>query len=89
MVSAGFLRELGTSTDGPRIPRATAFAAGVLSERYAREAAGIRAALPDSKPLRELRKDKAWKDLEAAMEKGREAEKEAAAEARASKKIGG
>jgi CHAD domain-containing protein len=66
-VAAGTLRELGTSTDGPRISRGAAFTMGVFSERYLREAAGIRTGVLRSKPFRALSKGKSWKDFEKVM----------------------
>jgi triphosphatase len=67
VVAAGTLRELGTGTNGPRTPRAAAFTMGVLAERHLREAAGLRAAVLRSKPLRSLVKGKSWKDFEKVM----------------------
>jgi CHAD domain-containing protein len=67
VVAAETLRELGTATKGPRIPRGAAFTMGVLAERHLREAAGLRAAVLRSKPLRFLLKGKAWKDFEKVM----------------------
>lgn len=68
VVAAETLRELGTATKGPRISRGTTFTMGVLSERHLREAAGARAAVLRSKPLRFLVKGKGWKDFEKVME---------------------
>lgn len=67
IVAAETLRELGTTTGGPRLPRAATFAMGVLSERCRREAADERAGVLRSKALRALVKGKAWKDLEKVM----------------------
>ena len=69
VVAAETLRELGTTTGGPRISRAAAFTMGVFSERYFREAAGIRPGVLGSKPLRALIKGKIWTDFEGAMKK--------------------
>ena len=66
-VAAETLRELGTSTDGPRVSRGAAFTMGVFSERYLREAAGIRSRALRSKPFRALTKGKGWRDFEKAM----------------------
>ncbi|HKH11792.1 MAG TPA: CHAD domain-containing protein [Rubrobacter sp.] len=68
VVAVETLRELGTIKDGPRTPRGAAFTMGVLSERHLREAAGVRAAVLRSKPLRFLAKGKGWKDFEKVME---------------------
>ena len=67
VVAARTLRELGTTTDGPRVTRGAAFTMGVYSERYLREAAGIRSGLLGSKPFRALTSGKDWKDFEKAM----------------------
>ncbi len=67
VVAAGFLRELGTNTEGPRVPRGAAFAMGVYSERCAREATDLRSVVLGSEALRALLKGKGWKDLEKAM----------------------
>jgi CHAD domain-containing protein len=67
VVAAGFLRDLGTNTEGPRVPRGAAFAMGVYSERCAREATGLRSVVLGSKAFRALTKGKVWKDLEKAM----------------------
>ena len=74
VVAAGTLRELGTSTQGPRVPRGVAFTMGVFAERYLREAAGIRDRVLRSKPLRALTGGKGWKDFEKVM---KDAEKKA------------
>jgi triphosphatase len=68
VVAAGFLRELGTTTGGTRVPRAVAFTMGVYSQRCSREAQDLRAAVPDSKPLRALKKAKKWKKFEKVLE---------------------
>lgn len=67
VVAAETLRELGTATKGPRIPRGAAFTMGLLAGRHLREAAGLRTAVLRSKPLRSLVKGKAWKDFEKVM----------------------
>lgn len=74
IVAAGTLRELGTSTQGPRVPRGAAFTMGVFAERYLREAAGIRTGVLRSKPFRALIKGKGWKDFDKVM---KDAEKKA------------
>jgi CHAD domain-containing protein len=72
IVAAEYLRELGTTTGGPRVPRGVAFTMGVYSERCAREAAGLRPAVLESKALRTLVKDKSRKDFEKYMEEARD-----------------
>ena len=72
VVAAGFLRELGTATGGTRVPRAVAFTMGVYSERCAREAKDLRTAIPDSKPLRALKKGKKWKRFQKVLEDQRD-----------------
>ncbi|CAA9433778.1 MAG: Adenylate cyclase [uncultured Rubrobacteraceae bacterium] len=67
IVAAGTLRELGTTTDGPRVPRGAAFTMGVFTERYLSEAAGIRSGVLGSKPLRALARGKSWKGFEKIM----------------------
>ena len=71
-VAAGFLRELGTNAEGPRVPRGAAFAMGVYSERCAREATDLRSVVLGSEALRDLLKGKGWKDLEKAMKSSAE-----------------
>jgi triphosphatase len=68
VVAARFLRELGTNTGGARVPRGVAFTMGVYSERCSREAKDLRVAVPDSKPLRALKKGKKWKKFEKVLE---------------------
>jgi triphosphatase len=68
VVAAAYLRELGTTTGGTRVPRGVAFTMGVYSERCAREAKDLRSAMPDSKPFRALRKGKEWKKFEKVLE---------------------
>ena len=67
VVAAETLRELGTTTGGPRVPRGAAFTMGVFSERYRREAAEIRPAVLKSKPFRALLKGRNWKAFEKVM----------------------
>ena len=67
VVAAETLRELGTTTGGPRVPRGAAFTMGVFSERYRREAAEIRPAVLGSKPFRALLKGRNWKAFEGVM----------------------
>jgi len=74
IVAAETLRELGTSTQGPRVPRGAAFTMGVFAERYLREAAQMRPKVLGSKPFRALVKGKDWKDFEKVM---KDAEKKA------------
>ena len=71
IVTAGYLRELGTTTGGTRVPRGAAFTMGVYSERCAREAADLRSLVPDSKPFRALVKGKKWRRFEKVMEDAR------------------
>jgi triphosphatase len=72
IVASGYLRELGTTTGGTRVPRGTAFTMGVYSERCASEAADLRSRVPDSKPFRVLTKGKRWKKFEKVMNDVRE-----------------
>ena len=67
VVAAGTLRELGTTTGGPRVPRGAAFTMGVYCERHLREAAQIRSGALRSTPFRALTRGKDWKDLEKVM----------------------
>ena len=67
VVAAETLRELGTATGGPRISRGAAFTMGVFSERYLREAAGMRPKVLASKPFRTLAKGSVWKGFEGVM----------------------
>jgi triphosphatase len=71
IVASGYLRELGTTTGGTRVPRGAAFTMGVYSERCAREAADLRSRVPDSKPFRALTKGKRWKRFEKVLEETR------------------
>src|SRR3712207_6725941 len=67
-VAAGLLRELGTDTEGPRVPRGAAFAMGVYSERCAREATGLRSVVLGSEAFRALLRGKGWKQFQKVME---------------------
>ena len=82
VVASGTLRELGTTTEG-RVPRGAAFTMGVYSERYVREATGIRSEVLRSKPFLALARGKSWKDFEKVM---KDAEK-SLQKAKGSKKI--
>ncbi len=64
VVTAGYLRELGTTTGGTRVPGGVAFTMGVYSERCAREAKDLRSVVPDSQSFRTLTKGKKWKRFE-------------------------
>ena len=77
VVAAGTLRELGTTTDGPRVPRGAAFTMGVYSERYLREAAKIRSEVLRSKPFRALARGKTWQDFEKVMKDARKSPRKA------------
>jgi triphosphatase len=66
IVSAELMKELGVSGD---LPPRVAFSLGAMAERYAREAAEIRARFLGSKPLRALNNGKAWKKLRKTLEK--------------------
>lgn len=66
VVAAETLRELGTTTDGPRVPRGAAFTMGAYHERCLKEAAGLRSRAVGSKPLRSLVGGKGWKAFEKA-----------------------
>ncbi|WP_166177920.1 CYTH and CHAD domain-containing protein [Rubrobacter tropicus] len=77
VVAAGTLRELGTTTNGPRVPRGAAFTMGVYSERYLREAARIRSEVLRSKPFRALARGKTWKDFEKVMKDARKSPQKA------------
>ncbi|HET7271489.1 MAG TPA: CHAD domain-containing protein, partial [Rubrobacter sp.] len=71
IVASRYLRDLGTTTGGTRVQRGAAFTMGVYSERCAREAAGLRSRVPDSKPFRALTKGKKWKKFEKIMEEAK------------------
>jgi triphosphatase len=64
VVTAEYLRELGTTTGEARVPRGVAFTMGVYAERCAREAKYLRSVVPGSKPFRALTKGKKWKKFE-------------------------
>src|SRR5215213_6039371 len=68
VVAAAYLRELGTTTDQERVPRAVAFTMGVYAERCTREAKDLRSVVPGSKALRTLTKGKTWKKFEKVLE---------------------
>lgn len=68
VVAAGYLRELGTTTGGMRVPRKVAFVMGVYSERRDRGAKDLRHAVPGSKPFRALERGKKWKEFEKVLE---------------------
>ena len=74
IVIAKHLRELGTTTGEARISRGAAFTMGVYSERYTREASGIRSGVLRSKPFRVLAKGKEWKNLEKVMKDARKSQ---------------
>ena len=78
IVAAGTLRDLGTTTEGPRVSRGVAFTMGVYSERYLGEAAGIRSEVLRSKPFRVLTKGKSWRDFEKAMKESAKTPKKSA-----------
>jgi triphosphatase len=69
VVTAAYLRELGTKTGEARVPRGVAFTMGVYAERCTREAKDLRSAVPDSKPYRTLTKGKKWKKFEKVLER--------------------
>jgi triphosphatase len=69
VVTAEYLRELGTTTGQARVPRGVAFTMGVYAERCDREAKDLRAVIPGSKPFRTLTKGKKWKKFEKVLER--------------------
>jgi CHAD domain-containing protein len=69
IVAATLLEQL--ATEGRKLPPRTAFAMGELAQRNLREAADLRASLPDSDAYRALYKGKVWKDFEKVMKKQR------------------
>jgi triphosphatase len=73
IVAAGYLKELGTTTGGTRVPRGVAFTMGVYSEHCAREAKDLRSLVPHSKPFRTTMKRKRWKSFEKVLESRDEA----------------
>jgi CHAD domain-containing protein len=68
VVTAAYLRELGTTTVESRVPRGVAFTMGVYAERCASEAKDLRSIVPDSKPYRALMKGKKWKKFRKVLE---------------------
>jgi triphosphatase len=66
IVAAGLMRELGLAGD---LPPRVSFSLGAIAERYAREAAQIRARFLGSNELRALEGGKPWKKLRRAVEK--------------------
>jgi triphosphatase len=66
IVAAGLMRELGLAGD---LPPRVSFSLGAIAERYAREAAQIRARFLGSNELRALEGGKPWKKLRKAVEK--------------------
>src|SRR5215213_8303651 len=73
IVAAAYLRELGTTTDQERVPRAVASTMGVYAERCTREAKDLRCVVPGSKALRTLTKGKTWKKFAKVLESRSEA----------------
>ena len=66
IVATRLMEELGVA--GDRAPEA-AFSMGSMAERYGREAAEIRADFLESKPLRNLKRGKPWRNLRKKLEK--------------------
>ncbi len=66
IVAADLMRGLGLSGD---LPPRVAFSLGAMAERYAREAAEIRASFLESRSLRGLEGGKPWKKLRKTMQK--------------------
>ena len=73
VVTAAYLRELGTTTGQARVPLGVAFTMGVYAERCTREAKDLRSVVPGSKPFRVLTKGKTWKKFENVLESRSEA----------------
>src|ERR687889_1319932 len=73
VVTAAYLRELGTTTGQARVPRGVAFTMGVYAERCTREAKDLRSNVPGSKPFLNLTKGKKWKKFEKVLESRRKA----------------
>jgi triphosphatase len=73
VVTAAFLRELGTTTGQARVPRGVAFTMGVYAERCTSEAKDLRSVVPGSQPFRTLTKGKKWKKFEKILESRSEA----------------
>ena len=76
VVASKTLRELGTTSES-RVPRGAAFTMGVYSERYHREASGIRSEVLRSKPFCALAGGKSWKDFEKVMKDTRKSPRKA------------
>src|ERR671921_482517 len=74
IVAAGYLKELGTTTGGTRIPRGGAFTMGVYSEHCSRDAKDLRSLVPHSKPFRTMTRRKRWKNFEKVLESRDEAD---------------
>ncbi|MCA1731830.1 MAG: CHAD domain-containing protein, partial [Actinobacteria bacterium] len=72
--------------DGRKLSPRAAFEMGILSERYLRKAADLRASLPHSRPYRTITKDKTWEGFEKAMEKQRKSVEKTRAKAIGGKK---
>ena len=68
IVAAGYLKELGTTTGGTRVPRGVAFTMGVYSEHCSRDAKDLRSLVPHSKPFRTMTRRKRWKNFEKVLE---------------------
>ena len=66
IVATRLMEELGVA--GDRAPEA-AFSMGSMAERYGREAAETRADFLESKPLRNLKRGKPWRNLRKKLEK--------------------
>ncbi|HET9928506.1 MAG TPA: CHAD domain-containing protein, partial [Rubrobacter sp.] len=66
IVAAGLMEELGVAGDRP--PRA-AFSMGSMAERYDRDAEEIRVGFLGSKPLRNLKRGKPWRNLRKKLDK--------------------
>ena len=67
VVAAAYLRELGTTIGGARVPRGVAFT--MASTQNAAPAKDLRSLVPDSKPFRTLTKGKRWKKFEKSLER--------------------
>jgi len=74
IVAAGYLKELGTTTGGTRVPRGVAFTMGVYSEHCSRDAKDLRSLVPHSKPFRTMTRRKRWKNFEKVLESRDEAD---------------
>ncbi len=71
IVAADLLREIAVGT--PRLPKRTAFALGLIAQRYHAEAQGLRASSIAAKEYRTLAGGKAWKGFEKIMAGARRA----------------